>query len=436
MAKFLISTMPATGHVYPFLLTAAKLVEMGHDVRWHTGPEFAEKVQATGAKFVAMNHTRNVLQATVDAQKKKGLEAANAAMVSLFVEPMLGQLKDYQTILADFHADALVVDMCSLGAELLYEKGGPVWASVGINPLRTAESPMYGSGQLPATSATGRWKNRMMNKLSGVFLKATTTTFNEHRQTIGLPPIPKDKTVFDYLMSPFLHLQGTTQAFEFPYRDLPQQIHYVGPMLPPVPTDFVKPAWWAELNSGRPVVHITQGTVSTDITELVQPTIQALADEDVLVVVTTSETKKLGILPANVRVERMIPHSVLLPYVDVMVTNGGYNGVKIALAYGVPLVGAGNTEDKPEVCSRIAWSGAGINLKTGSPTPEQLKQAILEVLHNPAYRQKARAIQTDFAAHDSPVEAVRLLEGLIRSENPVKLKLGAGNSVRFQSLVD
>ena len=417
MAKFLISTMPVTGHINPFLLTAAKLVERGHDVCWHTGPEFAEKVKSTGSRFVQMKYTHNILQPTVDAQQKKGLAGVNAAMINLFVEPMLGQLRDYRDILEEFPADALLVDMCCLGAVVLHEIGGPVWASVGINPLRTNESPPYGSGQLPATSSVGRWRNRMTNRFFGILLKGVTTTFNERRQTIGLPSIPKNRTVYDYLMSPFLHLQGTTPAFEFPYRELPPPIHFVGPMLPPAPTGFEEPSWWSELKSGRPVVHVTQGTVATDIVELVQPTILALADEAVLVVVTTPEPEKLDTLPANVRVERMIPHQVLLPYVDVMVTNGGYNGVKVALAYGVPLVAAGKSEDKPEVCSRIAWSGAGINLKTDSPAPAQLKQAIQKVLSNPSYRQKAEAIRSDFARHDSPTEAAELLEQLAQTKN-------------------
>ena len=414
MARFLISTMPAIGHVNPLLLMAKKLVERGHEVWWHTGTEVASKIEATGARFMPMQHTHDILQATVEAQRKDGLAAANAAIISLYVAPALGQLQDYQTILEGFSADAVIVDKCCLGAALLREKGGPVWASVGISPLRTAESPFYGSGQLPAKSSLGRWGNRIMNRFSEhVLLKQVTSTFNQHRQYVGLPPIPGNKTAFDYLMSPFLHLQGTTPAFEFPYRDLPPQIHFVGPMLPPMPGHFELPTWWAELKSGCPVVHVTQGTVATDAADLIRPTMQALAEEQVLVIVTTPEPDRLGSLPTNMRVERMIPHSYLLPHVDVMITNGGYNGVKTALAYGVPLVCAGATEDKPEVCSRVAWSGVGINLKTGSPTSAQVQQAVQEVLRNPTYRQKAEAIQADFARYDSPNEAANLLEQLI-----------------------
>ena len=419
MAKFLVSTMPANGHVNPFFQTVAKLVERGHEVRWHTGSAVRDKVEATSARFTPMVHTHDVVQSTVDAQQKEGLAAANEAMINLFVAPMLGQLQDYQEILVDFPADALLVDMCSLGAALLHEKGGPVWASVGINPFRTAESPLYGSGQMPAHSGIGRLRNRALNKLSERFLIEVTRTYNRQRNQVGLSAISRGKTVFDYLTSPYLHLQGTTPAFEFPYGDLPAQVHFVGPMLPPIPSEFVQPQWWSELDSGRPVVHVTQGTIATDVKELVLPTIQALADEDVLVVATTPENDGLGALPANVRVERMIPHSLLLPHVDVMVSNGGYNGVKVALAYGVPLVVAGASEDKPEVGSRVAWSGAGINLKTGSPAPEQIRQAVLEVLHNPSYRQNARSIQSDFARHDSPSEAAQLLEKLVQTQRPV-----------------
>lgn len=64
-------------------------------------------------------------------------------------------------------------------------------------------------------------------------------------------------------------------------------------------------------------------------------------------------------LPSNTFIAEYIPHDVLLPRVDVMITNGGYGAVQRAVSTGVPLVVAGNTEDKPEVAARVAWSGRG-----------------------------------------------------------------------------
>ena len=68
---------------------------------------------------------------------------------------------------------------------------------------------------------------------------------------------------------------------------------------------------------------------------------------------------QLGELPANVHAEPFIPFGHLLPHVNVMVTNGGYGGTQFALAYGIPLVVAGETEDKMEVAARVEWASSG-----------------------------------------------------------------------------
>jgi UDP:flavonoid glycosyltransferase YjiC (YdhE family) len=177
------------------------------------------------------------------------------------------------------------------------------------------------------------------------------------------------------------------------------------------------------MNCGKPVIHVTQGTVATEVDDLIAPTLQALADEDVLVVAATGgkpiESLKLAPLPANARVEPFIPYYHLLPHVDVMVTNGGYNGVQAALAFGIPMVVAGQTEEKPEICARVEWAGVGINLKTKTPTPRQIKNAVKKILHSPDYRQKAQLIQADIARYDAPIRAAKLLEQLAATKQPV-----------------
>jgi UDP:flavonoid glycosyltransferase YjiC (YdhE family) len=102
-----------------------------------------------------------------------------------------------------------------------------------------------------------------------------------------------------------------------------------------------------------------------------------------------------------------------------MVTNGGYNGVQIALANGVPLVAAGTSEDKPEVCARVAWAGAGLNLRTARPSQEQLRRAVRTVLATSSYRQRAKTLAAEIARHDAPTEAAILLERLATTRQPV-----------------
>jgi UDP:flavonoid glycosyltransferase YjiC (YdhE family) len=106
-----------------------------------------------------------------------------------------------------------------------------------------------------------------------------------------------------------------------------------------------------------------------------------------------------------------------------MITNGDYNGVQITLANGVPLVGAGMSEDKAEVNNRIAWSGVGINLKTATPSPEQIRAAVREILGNQKYRQKAKQIQIEMSFYNAPEMSVALLEQLAITKQPITSNL-------------
>ena len=130
------------------------------------------------------------------------------------------------------------------------------------------------------------------------------------------------------------------------------------------------------------------------------PTIAALANTDVLVVVSTGgrDVAALGTLPLNVRAAEYLPYDRLLPLTDVFVTNGGFGGVQQALSYGVPIVIAGDTEDKPEVAARVQWSGVGVSLRTGTPAPSDVATAVRAVLDSDGYLAQARSQAAAIAA--------------------------------------
>jgi UDP:flavonoid glycosyltransferase YjiC (YdhE family) len=430
MARFLIATIPLVGHVNPALPIARQLVERGHEVWWYTGKTLQSKIEATGARFLPIrtgmdfSDSNNVPDSLREKRKNlKGLAHFKFDFKHFFGDSAVGQVKDLTDILREFPADVLLSDVCFLGAAWVHETGGPPWAAFGITALGiiSPDTAPFGLGMRPDASTLGRLRNGVLN---GVFERGlfgdVTDYMNQLRASIGLPPY--QTSFFDAVVSPYLYLQGTVPAFEYPRSNLPSQVHFIGPYLPEPPADFTPPVWWDDLKSGKPVVHVTQGTVATEADDLIVPTLQALADEDVLVVAATGGKPIENIkapLPANARLERFIPYYHLLPHVDVMVTNGGYNGVQAALAHGVPLVAAGQTEEKPEICTRIEWAGVGINLKTKTPKPTQLKNAVNKILESPHYRQKAQLIQSDIARYDTPSLSAKLLEQLAVTKQPV-----------------
>jgi UDP:flavonoid glycosyltransferase YjiC (YdhE family) len=85
----------------------------------------------------------------------------------------------------------------------------------------------------------------------------------------------------------------------------------------------------------------------------------------------------------------------------------------MAVSAGVPLVVAGTSEDKLEVSARVAWSGAGLSLKTATPTPAAVRGAVLRLLRENAFRARAQALRAEFAAYDAVTLGTALIEQLI-----------------------
>lgn len=435
MARFLVGTMPIIGHVNPGIPIVRKLVERGHEVWWYTGKAFQNKVESTGARYIAIRGVGDYsdLNTIPEWFKQKqesldGLELLKFYLKYAFIDSGIVQLKDFSEILQEFPADIILADSYFIGASWVSQKLGIPWAAFGSSGLtfQSRDTAPFGLGMTPDTSIFGRIRNRSLNWLfNQVLLKDVTVYLDKVRSDIGLQP--KNQSFFDAILSPFLYLQGTVSMFEYPRSDLPAQVHFIGPLLPEPPNNFTPPSWWEELKINRPVIHVTQGTVSTEVNDLIIPTIQGLADENILLVVTTggqpieslTQSSKLAKIPENVRIEPFISHHYLLPHIDVMITNGGYNGVQMALANGVPMVAAGNTEEKPEVNARIEWTGVGINLKTKTPSPTQIKNAVKKILSTPQYRHKAQIIQTEIARSDAASKAVDLLEQLVGTKQPV-----------------
>ncbi len=103
----------------------------------------------------------------------------------------------------------------------------------------------------------------------------------------------------------------------------------------------------------------------------------------------------LGDLPANAVVEKFVPFSALLPHVDVMISNGGFGAVQLAIANAVPMVVAGTSEDKKEVTAHVGWSGIGINLRASRPSPAVIADSVSRVLSEQRFLERTRALQAE-----------------------------------------
>jgi MGT family glycosyltransferase len=407
-----LCTTPAQGHTAPLLSIARRLVADGHEVVFFTTEHYRDKVEATGARLVPFAgsydaHDLMVANPEREAASNRGTRGVKDDLRRIFVGPLVGQYADLARILETFPADVIVVDTMFFGAWPLAlgpRAGRPALACIGVMPYaaNSRDTAPFGAAWQPGQGLVFRARNRLLNVIAGHVVLGDINRLANRCLTESGSPRFKGSTMDLMPKVVDAYLQAGVAAFEYPRSDLPACVQFVGPILDPPSSHFEPPTWWSELDHARPVVHVTQGTLdNADPGRLLLPTTQALADDDVLVVATTGgpdpEPLRQG-LPANVRLERFIPHHRLLPQVDVMVTNGGYGGVQQALANGVPLVMAGDSEDKPEVAARVHWAGVGVDLHTGKPSPAKIAKAVRRILADPAFAARSKAVQAEIAA--------------------------------------
>jgi MGT family glycosyltransferase len=428
MPRFLIAGTPVPGHISPLLAVCRHLVGLGHEVVMHTASIFRERAEAAGARFLPFRPEIDLDYRRLDEHfpERARLPAGPPQLVfglkHVFADAMPHQHEGIREILRDFPADAIVIDTMFCGVMPLLlgprDKRIPV-ISLGITALArsSVDTAFFGTALPPPSTAAARARNAAMTRYMQKNLYGEVQDyFNGILSAQGLPGLPE--FLFDSLITlPHRYLQLTGERFEYPRSDMPGNVRFVGPLLPPPSVDFAPPPWWDERDAARPVVLVTQGTLAnTDLTQLVGPTLTALAGEDVTVIATTGGPPLDAIpvaLPANARAVVFLPFDRLLPKVSLVVTNGGYGAVNHALSLGVPLVVAGDSEEKPEIAARVAWAGAGINLESARPTPEQIRDAVLTALTDRRYRDGARALRDDFARYNALDTIASIAEELV-----------------------
>jgi len=413
MSTILVCSNPVHGHVSPMLAAAGSLLARGHRVIVLTGTRFAAQVAAAGAEFrplggLADYDDRDVSSYLPDRDRYRGLAQAQYDIQTIFIRPIPDQYRAVREILDAERVDAVLVDGAfgGVGPLLFSDAPRPPILALGVTPLTQSSRDVAPAGTAlpPSSTPLGRLRNRLLGVLARRVLFRQTQRLGERIfAELGVPRI--DHFVMDISSAYDRFLQLCVPAFEYPRSDLAPNTRFVGPIPPAPARDVPLPEWWDELDGSRPIVHVTQGTIDNhDLDRLIRPTLAALADLDVLVVVTLGgrDAAGIGAVPANARVASYLPYDRLLPRTDVYVTNGGYGGVQHALRDGVPIVVAGDTEDKPEVAARIAWSGVGIDLRTGTPAPAAVRAAVERVLADGRYRDAARRMAASIAEYDTP----------------------------------
>jgi MGT family glycosyltransferase len=420
----IVFAISAPGHVNPMLGIVRILLAEGHEVVAFTGRSFKDRIEGIGAEFreIAASADQDLVTPFSKYPDLKtvppGLELLRVVIERLFIDTIPVQHEGLQQVLRQVRPDVVIGDDCFLGLlpMLLGRRSNrPPVVCFGTSILhwpRQDGAPAF-LGLTPATTQVQREEYEGIKlEHDKVVNQPLMCRLNHCLKSLGKGPLSTPPFEAQVKLSD-AYLQLTVPSFEFS-RILPDSVRFVG-TLPITPNQAPLPPWADELDGTRKVVLVSQGTVANhDFNLLVRPTLEALADQLDLLVVVTAGGRPVdtipGPIPANARIASYLPFEWILPKTDVFVTNGGYGSVNQAMSFGVPLVCAGLTEDKADVNARVGWCKVGINLKTNTPTPKMLREAVRIVLDTGRYRLRASFMAEEFQFIDTRREILRAID--------------------------
>lgn len=404
MAVVLAYVDAVPGRLYPLVPTLQELVSRGHRVTVRCGKDEAELLQATGLSARAI--ASEIERFEPDDWKARTRFGALRSGLGQFGDRAPFQVTDLERAIESEDPDVLLIDEGSWGAAAAAERSGLPWAFTVVSPvpLPSRDAPPFGLGLAPRDDLIGRLRDGLLRRLAlGSLERMIASRMNPVRERLGLQPV---RTIDDVYLGASVVLAFTAEPFEYPRSDWPAKVRLVGPGLWEPPAD--RPAWLDGIEG--PLVLVTCSTLFQNDRRIVEAACEAFAGQSLQAVVTTADVDPAGVdAPANVRIERFVPHTPVIEQAACVVCHAGMGITQKALSHRVPVVAIPFGRDQPEVARRVEVAGAGVRLPLRKLRADRLRTAVDDAIElRPGAERLARA----FAAAGGSAAAADALEGL------------------------
>lgn len=394
--RVLFTTQPGSGTFHPHVPVANALETAGHEVAFAVAKSFCPTIEATGFRGVPAGYDwllseRESLVGIV----REGIgDRPFSPLEDMFAGFLVSRMvPDLLPIVRSWRPDVIINDPMEFGGCIVAELLGIPHA---------ANGPLFAFWE-------GAW--------TGPPGEICKPDFEELRRRHGLPPDPKLTMLHRYL-----YLAAMPPSFPHPDLTLPPTIHYVRATgFNQSGTENTLPPWMAQL-ARLPTVHASLGTVFHRMPGVLAAIIEGLRDEHINLIVAVGRDQDpmtFGPQPPNVRIEQYIPHTLLLPHCDAIITHCGFGSMMVCLEHGLPMVAMPLAGDQPANAARCVALGAACLVTPDTRTPAAIRDATLEVLGNPRYRESASRLSQEYDSLPTMDRAVELLEILASTKAPV-----------------
>jgi UDP:flavonoid glycosyltransferase YjiC (YdhE family) len=159
-------------------------------------------------------------------------------------------------------------------------------------------------------------------------------------------------------------------------------------------------------------IHLTLGTVFNEAPGVLSTAIAGLRQLPLNLVVTSgpgTDSARFGTQPSHVLIEPYIPHSLLLPHCQLVVSHGGAGIMLSALAHGLPQLILPQGADQFMNATTCQSAGAALALRPDELSAEAVAAAAERLLTDAAFRHAAAGIRAEIDAMPSAAEVLAVL---------------------------
>ncbi len=386
MARVLAYTSPARGHLYPVAQTLLELHGRGHEV--HVRTLASEVAALRGLGLRAEPVTPAIERLPLDDWRGETPQEALAGVFRTFAARSAHEVPDLRGAVAEVDPHVLMVDIATPGAAAAAEATGLPWAEW---------IPFFQHFDVVPVAPPG------FTRMPYTLAPQGMETLDAPRRALGLAPLAGPEDAYRAPVS----LYFTAEPFEVEASERPPSLRLVGPGLWEPPGE--DPDWLDGVE--EPLVLVTASSEFQRDDALVAIALEALAGEDVRVVVSTVAHDPEGFqVPANARLARWVPHGAVVRRAACVVCHGGMGITQRALAGGVPVCVVPFGRDQAEVALRVAATGCGAVVAPDALTPDALRAAVRQAM---TMGEGARRVAEGFARAGGAPAAADAVEGLL-----------------------
>lgn len=383
MKHIMFFCIPAHGHHNPTFPVVTELIKRGHAVRYYSFDTFREKVEATGAAYYSCDSfvpetSKEELRGTPSVTEMTILDLKTTAAMDGFLKEQV----------EEFKPDVIVSDSVCFWGKLTARKYHiPLVISTTTFAFNQA-SASYMKNSFAEIKDLICGTKRVKAELKAL------EQYGYHEKSVM--NLVKNDNFTDTIVYATKKYQPCSETFSGHYA-------FVGPS--------VFSSHPLKKEHKRPLVYISLGTVVNDKPDFYKKCIEALAHEDMDVIIACGQSvdpSSLNGLSKNVTVSAHVDQLEVLSRANVFLTHCGMNSVSESLYMGTPMVFFPQTNEQRAVARRAREMGAGVPLK--AEDAESIRSAILTVLNNAQYKKAAMDCHHDFHSASGPAGAADFIE--------------------------